>query len=444
MASRSLTIQCFPVELLTEIFEYQVEKKEVLAISQVCARWRQIAHNCPRLWSAVEVDVERPSTDSAYVDGLKTWLARSAPLRISLTCLASGGTSLYDVLEEIFHTSSRWRFLHYRQGPASQLPLTALSKLAETSLSALEELHLGNIEEGPLIITFPSSAVPRLQRVKVFIYTPTLQIHLPWKQLTHLSFSTAYADIAIEVLAECTNLIAASIIIPVVWADLPPPGQSAQTLSHLRYLALFTGGDDGHISPLFDRIFAPALETLEMDFSALDGRLTWPETSFTTFQLQSSHIVYLALNGCLYLTPENLCAALRHLPCVAELKLGHCYEIVGNNFMTMLVNKHGVAPLAPRLHNLVLKNVNRNAFAPNLFVDMLSSRWWTEADASVPRAVARWTRVELETRGDVSQDFTDTIQGLQDRGLPLEMLTIPLSVAANTLDINHSAINLQF
>ncbi|KAK7064752.1 F-box domain-containing protein [Favolaschia claudopus] len=431
MASIS-PIQSLPVELLREIFEYRVEKKEVFAVSQVCSRWRQIAHNSPRLWTdTVRVDVER-LLDSVYLDGLKIWLARSEPLLISLSCVA-GSHNRYGVLEQIFHTSFRWRSLQFQQSALSLLPISVIAKLAETPLSALEDLDLGGIEEGPPPVTITSSALPRLRRVTISHYTFILHIQLPWAQLTHLTFSTYRGDVAINVLAQCTSLVEAAVYFNT-WDELAQPAQPIQTLSELRSLTLGPDGEEGYISPFFDRVSAPALEKLDMDFVEMDGNIEWSETSFTAFQMRSSRITYLELNGCFHLSPENLCTALRHLPCIAELKLGYCYDIVGNEFMTMLVNKDGVTPLAPRLHNLVLMMVDRNVFAPNHFVDMLSSRWWTEADVSVPRAVARWTHVELEMRGDVSLEFTEIIQGLQDRGLPLKFYAIPSSfLPAETL-----------
>jgi hypothetical protein len=82
-----------PPELLVKIFLYACEDRSLSlpphnrtrpwVISQVCARWRQVALNEPRLWGDLSVTTDRVLSDS-YPIKMRDIFARSAGMRISL------------------------------------------------------------------------------------------------------------------------------------------------------------------------------------------------------------------------------------------------------------------------------------------------------------------------------------------------------------------------
>ncbi|KAJ7258933.1 hypothetical protein C8J57DRAFT_1135335, partial [Mycena rebaudengoi] len=56
-------------------------------LERVCRQWRDIAFGTPRLWSAIEMEInlDIPDVLSAQVDLLQTWLARSKSCPLSLS-----------------------------------------------------------------------------------------------------------------------------------------------------------------------------------------------------------------------------------------------------------------------------------------------------------------------------------------------------------------------
>ncbi|KAJ6451598.1 hypothetical protein C8R45DRAFT_1113466 [Mycena sanguinolenta] len=80
-------IRSMPVELLSEIFDLAIEDQthvqDAHRILQVCSDWRRVAHtsSTPRLWTRT-LDVLRKG--AWWTAALKAWLARSAPLPVSI------------------------------------------------------------------------------------------------------------------------------------------------------------------------------------------------------------------------------------------------------------------------------------------------------------------------------------------------------------------------
>ncbi|KAF9259444.1 hypothetical protein L218DRAFT_1058724 [Marasmius fiardii PR-910] len=96
-------VRRLPVELLLEIFSQVVFSKSAatlkiwnksnvfgpsLTLSHVSHHWRTIASSCPRLWSSIFIDVDRPR--SRFDAILSTYIKNSADCPLAITIIGPG------------------------------------------------------------------------------------------------------------------------------------------------------------------------------------------------------------------------------------------------------------------------------------------------------------------------------------------------------------------
>ncbi|KAF7354795.1 F-box domain-containing protein [Mycena sanguinolenta] len=404
-------IRTLPVELLAVFFGLAIRSdtrlyvRDVLRISQVCSGWRQVAHSTPRLWArALQVDLglgRGRHGEQVYVDGLKTWLQRSAPLTVPISLMLDDRISQY-MVEEVLETAPRWRTLDLN-APAN-MPPSFSNRLADARLDNLEELDLTRIRLNEYAAPTPLplfTAVPRLRKLRFRIYSDTFTNFVPWTQLTDVDLHSCSPDIVFDILSQCTNLVRANISV-----DGSPAKVGTIALNHLRVLTLRLIGGGRRVPPFLDHMLAPALRELRLVSAG-----AWSETSFTAFQLRAPNITQLDLqDSCL--TSDDLRTAIRNAPSLTHLKISCCRYCINDTLIDALCNKAGVSPLAPHLHNLYLDYIG-NKLTEDLLAGMIVSRWWTDAELEsrlVPPAVSRWTRVQLY--GSFSEQFINSLKDL--------------------------------
>ncbi|KAJ7863457.1 hypothetical protein B0H14DRAFT_468426 [Mycena olivaceomarginata] len=415
-------IRTLPVELLSEIFGLAIHDnthiKDAFRVSQVCSDWRQIAHGTPELWNRnFRVDLSKIDSDEFYADGLKDWLARSAPLPVPITWCGRDIISCRSS-EEVLRIAPRWRSLKFQ----FTSPRWLVSRLSECQLESLKALALtipADFDPSPVL----AFTVPRLRKLSLRIRSDALPIlSLPWAQLTDFTFgcsrSSSRLDIAFDLLAQCPNLVRASVFTGPV---LPGAARDALSLSHLRSLSVHYFGPAGHAAghgaSFLDSLSAPVLEELCLSF----GRsLRWAEAHFPAFQLRVPNITGLELQ-CSTITSDELKDVLYHTPCLERLTLKDCECYFDDTFIDALHYKGGLTPLVPHLHSLVLELMRTNGLA-DIMASMIASRWWTDIELAsnpVPPAVVRWTLVRVE--GSLEPYFANIMAGLQRKGIPLEV-----------------------
>ncbi|KAJ6515327.1 hypothetical protein C8R45DRAFT_956120 [Mycena sanguinolenta] len=424
-------IHTLPVELLADIFELTIHENthvsDVFRISQVCSDWRQVAHSTPRLSTRpLRIDLRklrRSDQEQVYVEGLKAWLFRSAPLTVPVSLRLDRPRS-QRMTDDILGTALRWRSLCLNAPP--QASSLFVSQLAQTRLDNLEELELGQrdriLDHGQAedldghdpIALF--AAVPRLRKLRMHIYSNTLSIVIPWGQLTELTLGAHCSNIALDILAHCANLVEVAISTTGRFSR-PDAKQHVPVLSHLRVLALPFFGSGENAMPFLDHLSTPALEELSLDFGDLINPC-WSEAQFIAFQRHAPNITRLEL---LYsdLTSDELRTAIHHAPSLTHLQLSQCHACFNDGLISALSYKPGVSPLAPHLHHLFVRDMGDN-FTHNVLVGMIASRWWTDDQLGGSRQppVARWTRVELL----LNSDFGARDNRLNDLNLPSSVL----------------------
>ncbi|KAJ6466278.1 hypothetical protein C8R45DRAFT_1172672 [Mycena sanguinolenta] len=399
-------VHILPVELLVEIFLLAIRDdthlRDVQRISQVCADWRNLAHGTPRLWTlplSIRLDYKDEQAQ-VHVDGLKAWLARSAPLPIPVS-IESSPTINHCILEEVLRTAPRWCSLTL----SGLVPVSLVTRLAGCRLDSVEEFVATRFAtSSPVATSFTN--IPRLRKLTLAMDTVVL-FQMPWSQLTDLTLFCDSPLIALDVLAQSSGEL------------------------HLQHLSLPVLGSAGDVTPFFDYLSAPALEELELDFAdLLPVDECWPDSSrFTTFLLRSANITHLELSELANssLTSDDILLALR---CTANLTHLHLELIepsadhFDNILISALTYHDGVIPLVPRLHHFVLQTTDEMTFIEDILIEMVTSRWWMDTEVtsdSTPPAVARWTNVELWSY--LSGHFVDIMTLLQHQGLPVKIFT---------------------
>ncbi|KAJ6502052.1 hypothetical protein C8R45DRAFT_975189 [Mycena sanguinolenta] len=346
---------------------------------------------------------------------MKTWLLRSAPLSMTVSLRLSRGRHIPD---EILSTAARWRSCCL----PNKTSLSVVGQLVEARLENLERLDLGRVEfNGDDFTSFPSfttATVPRLQKLGLDIRSDTLPLLMPWIQLTDLTLRTHIPNIALDILAQCTNLIRAVVHTPGL-AALTEARQGIIALNHLQALSIHFFRAAEHFIPFLSYLSAPALEGVCLDFGETNTDALWSQAHFTVFQLRAPNVTHLMLN-CSCLTSDDLRAALHHAPFLTHLEIAYG-DCIDDALLDALCYKAGASPLAPRLQNLFLTDIGDNNFTEDILAGMIASRWWTDAELAarlVPPAVARWTRIELH--GDeLSESFFEMLEYL-----PSDVLTI--------------------
>ncbi|KAJ7251154.1 hypothetical protein B0H12DRAFT_1324134 [Mycena haematopus] len=374
-------IHTLPVELLAEIFDLTILNSHYVQVTLV----KNVAHRTPRLWTRpIQIDLQPSRSgdrNQVYVDGLKAWLVRSAPLTVPVSLVPLYGRGDHPISDEVLRTSPRWRSLHLIG--ANGTPLSFIGRLAGARLDNVEELDLGLVyKDNETIIEepFPSSTVPQLRKLGIHFCSNALSILMPWAQLTDLTLRADFANIAHDVLGQCPNLVRAAVN-TAAWDVLPEARQDILIFSHLHFLSFDFFGNCVSIS------------RIRITSTSHAGH-----KPVSVFQLRAPNITQLDL-WYSSLEADDLTTALRHAPSLTSLKVNFCPASIDDALIDALYyHKAGAIPLAPNLRILGLAHIGVN-FTRDILARMIASRWWTDTELAaclVPPVVSRWTRVELQ------------------------------------------------
>ncbi|KAF7365575.1 F-box domain-containing protein [Mycena venus] len=361
------------------------------------------------------------------VDGMKAWLARSEPLPIPISIYTQREDwREYEhlrpfpaLLDELLQISPRWRSLHV-QNP---LPPSFFRRLAENGLDSLEELditrgldvhHPDHLDDDSEILSF---VTPRLRSVSMDL---KCRFSIPWTQLSDIRLSYGlWPDKALDILAQCTNLVTASIS-TAGWPSTPPPRTKLITLAHLHTLHLVFTETDPYFMPFLGQLSAPALKHFRLYSTPYS---IWAKADFTAFQLRSENITHFELTDSSP-TPDDLSTALIYAPSLTHLKV-LSPRCIDDNLLRALTLENGTQPLVPCLHDLTLLELRSSWLSEDVLISMILSRWWTDAELASHSAlpsVARWTRINMtftrSNRGSAAYSgFTNIMRDLRHQGL---------------------------
>ncbi|TFK76397.1 hypothetical protein BDN72DRAFT_830963 [Pluteus cervinus] len=417
----------FP-ELLSEIFQQCIppgvplrpaSTAAPLLLTQVCSYWTAVATSNPLLWRSLRIYVH--NTTKSNIELVKLWLARSrgAPLNIAFSALPnSDALPIFDLL--VSHS--------YRWGTVDLvIPVTLFQRLTSTAkgfpaLNALS-IHLSDVEETIYASNIFQTATS-LKSLNVEWDIHTLLGGLPYAHLTHLSVKCfSLQDIA-SMAQRCSGLVEWTINFDCVPVVMPgsSPIFSPITLQRLRTFNLYLPNPTnyGHI---FDLLTLPSLQDLQVE-DPYFACPPWPLQSFAALVDRSACTIRTFYLSRLAIDDDQFISTLELTPRLQELRLQERrsgpWPSLSNNFLLRLTIGRDESCLVPHLKVIVIER--RFTLNPDLFIDMIRSRW--TPIGPMPKTISRLAAVHFIATGR-KEKYKKALEGLgilQDEGL---MVMVP-------------------
>ncbi|KAF7296279.1 hypothetical protein HMN09_01097200 [Mycena chlorophos] len=203
-----------PPELLGVIFEHTLPRiaqrtsahSSPLLLMQVCRHWHDVAQATPSLWSSLDFG-NRGSPEL-----LARYLERCAghPLNLTLSSHTLPLANAYAIVIRPY--AAQFRSLKL-QVPAQTIQ--SLSGLEPMPL--LEQISLlverQDLDSSSAGFHIPPNAAPRLRSVFLELPPNTLELTLPWSQITQLHSRLHTADDALRLIAKCPKLHRVSCVV---------------------------------------------------------------------------------------------------------------------------------------------------------------------------------------------------------------------------------------
>ncbi|KAJ7474203.1 hypothetical protein FB451DRAFT_1558398 [Mycena latifolia] len=328
-----------PSEILAEIFlhcrnnsleapTYSVadSRQAPIVLGHVSSRWRQVAHNSPRLWDQFHIQWERGFfSRSQSVTLLHQILARSRilPLYVELEMRGSvlpNGYAAGDVLDMLFQQAHRLTDVRLNLA-AMQLPPRLFTKRTLPILSLVD--IVGDQElDIPHVLTLFSDA-PQLRTVYLTAdstSTHSLISAFPWSQLTHLVLDLPIGlHQARDILMQCEMMKDCVLRDLVESDDLGPSHHSDYGRLHLHSFVFSI--EEGSPPETFFHVFSfPNLQNLEVRADDLPPNMLPNLYDRSRFRLTRLELDLISLR------PEHLIQSLRLLPGLRVLGLSNCLE----------------------------------------------------------------------------------------------------------------------
>ncbi|KAJ6466231.1 hypothetical protein C8R45DRAFT_1172626 [Mycena sanguinolenta] len=398
-----------PVEILAQIFELT----DTITISSYL--YFEDAHRVS------QVDLSDCGQEQRYTEGLDAWLARSEPLLIPVSLKFDGQTISHRAVEIILKTAPRLRSIRC----INFFPLPIISRLAACRLDSLEELELGMADEYPIPPVF--TTVPCLRKFSMILRYPPKepQVLVPWAQLTDVTLENNSPDLILDILAQCTALTRLSICTSG-WPSSTPARLAQRSLAFTQMKTLsIEFGFPSHVTRVLGSLSALAVAELHLNFLKMcnPSQSALEPGNLIAFLIRSLDITRLEIRcGAQGLASHPLITVLEHTPRLTHLQIAYAHRHSFDNALVDALSYKdgpGAAPLVPHLYNLVLDKISEDGFAMVNLARMFVSRWRVDAE-SHSHAVTRWSRAELW--GNYSESFVESIQALQQKGLPLALI----------------------
>ncbi|KAJ7184965.1 hypothetical protein C8R46DRAFT_1343932, partial [Mycena filopes] len=382
-----VSLPFIPFEILAKIFltlrdtllaQYQPAMGDLLPISHVCSRWREIAHDTKPLWTHLVVDFHSRGRYRRLLPLMEQWVARTGAHPLSLTirsCYPSSHNPVIDFilahaprLGELSLTLPAAHFRPFLKIPAASFPVLetlTLSRITReeaaydpasgmTRSEYFRDLgsFYGEPDEEILWEDFSPLTMlknlPRLRSISIQASGQEMDsriLPLPWRSLTRIDFG----DVELSVYD-------AAYILPLC--------TSARTLNFC------TGPSMGPFMPVIKRVRLPVVE---LDWNGLGG-----VDAVSIFEpLVLPRLVDLRLReGCgtalfrlaerskcaltslyvmsVHLNLQALCALLRGMPTLVNLQLRMSISISNELLEFLTYDAAAASPILPNLENLGL------------------------------------------------------------------------------------------
>ncbi|KAK0226769.1 hypothetical protein EDD85DRAFT_855567 [Armillaria nabsnona] len=404
------------------------ENTEPWTLSQTCQRWRRIALDTSRLWSRIDLDLERYQhiSPSSLAIRLGTHIDRSRGHDLALSFVLGSEVpadfSSHPLFPVLLSCVSRWKFFLF------SAPYEVLKMLVPCQglLDALCFLHIDFENRPPPAggdtdrrVYEMFRAAPRLRCVQVCgLDDPQRVFLLPWSQLTVYDGSDSLEDEQdhqtnhMKVLPHMRNLLSLRMYcdrpstIPLGPVYLP----LLQNLILLEGISALTDS----AAQCFSLLSAPALTGLQLLYAHYSPIsfpiITNPDTcAITTLELVCRFDSSLD-------NVTKFCEMLSSMPALRRLAV-RAHGCTAQLFLTLKCRSDGDTIL-PCLTFLDLRTSTFTFTDPTVFVDMVESRRPPSMTGVIPRRFLEG--IKLNNAFDMSTSLGQRWQRLCDGGLRVQ------------------------
>ncbi|KAJ7166562.1 hypothetical protein C8R43DRAFT_918000 [Mycena crocata] len=262
--SYAYPVLTLPTEIVSEIFLHSIPAYPLASplsgllsptvLTQICRRWREIAHATPALWRAIALSVAESSSDEQDNNLLQPWMARSRsyPISFSMNDAWANDDDSAQCMATLSSHRGRWEYLELSEIPESALPFLCgpMPSLRHLDVSYQGFHHAITLGDAPL-----------LRSVKITVYFDI--IILPWRQLTSLVLVSVFPHECTEILQQTRFLVHCELSL----AYLDDEDHADTELPFLQSLILVKQADLN--TPYLHSLTVPALRTLQIPDSDL-------------------------------------------------------------------------------------------------------------------------------------------------------------------------------
>ncbi|KAK6977977.1 F-box domain-containing protein [Favolaschia claudopus] len=284
-----------PNEIVSEIFQHSlppyptplslVGASVPTSLTQICRKWREVAHSTPSLWRSIELNGCTGDHQKQVVFMAGIWLERSGSIPLSIQSSHPSTTSL--LIPAIIGHTARWEHITLSLNHSHQL-LTIVDK----PMPLLRTLYLNFHQNAhhPLVL----ENLPLLRTVMLDDFESP-SVSLPWSQLTSLSLRNLHSQECMSILRQTQCLVVCTLL---MWTPLKSQSISVHSdsrvdvsLSFLETFVIEQRSDVLAVGEEFiSRLVTPTLCRLELP----EDFLHWPG-SVPTASLKS----FLSKSGCM-------------------------------------------------------------------------------------------------------------------------------------------------
>ncbi|KAL0570088.1 hypothetical protein V5O48_011882 [Marasmius crinis-equi] len=446
-------IHAVPSEVLTMIFAFLCEENvvsrstlpEVLRISMVCGRWRDIIYSTPSLWTGIKIDFCTWSKDFDVLHELTEhflkWSGKSA-LRLFLEFPdddfgeGSAWKEAHSSLNALVASCERWEALSLTLTPP-QFPTTIFDAI-RGRLPALTSLAL--IQEGDLKIELPFNyfdGCPALCSLDITLslVDPRQEaLPLPWSQIKHLQMSTAYnlrAFLWLSFFPAVENLE----VHEIGGLDEGQDYADHVILSGIKTLTIASATEQDEVDGVLQHTTLSGILSLKIWGYWYRLREEWPvwtETHLRNFlQRSSCNITTLDLSH-LPITDEQMLSLLGIMPTVKSLRIEELRDEGENRIVTKLfldglaiqasMKTPSSAPLVPCLADMKLI-IHAENLHSDPFLRTLSSRWLPDPHVAAEIGVdcLRFVAIVVVLGSDEKGGHLNDLFCFKDAGMQLSI-----------------------
>ncbi|KAJ7740462.1 hypothetical protein DFH07DRAFT_839112 [Mycena maculata] len=288
--------------------------------THVCRDWRSLALSMPQLWASLDIEL---AGDQAGIDeGVRSWLARSGDLPLSISFVVSDDClrTSAPILEALIMYCHRWEHMRFiLPSLDSYRPLTLVSPANVPWLKTIVMNPAGTWVEAVAASTslsfMQATSITGVALMEKSV--PPLDALLPWAQLSHLSLIENYISLeeALDVLRRCRNL---EVFTARVYDDNTDASVDLEPVSmnNMSKLFLIDATSVGSTTRFFKHVVLQNLRCLEYR----NNRRTTSEPLRVLSSLCAPEkITSLALST--YVSTESLAETLRLFPMLEKLVL---------------------------------------------------------------------------------------------------------------------------